>query len=126
MSPKLQRIFYYLFTALLTALMAFSVNMYFSNTENVKGYFESMGFPAWLVIPLAIVKILGIVAIWTRLSKFLKEWAYAGFFFDFTLAFFAHYFTDGGYLFSIFGLVFLAGSYYFDGKLHGNAGFNTD
>lgn len=30
------------------------------------------------------------------MSKTLKEWAYAGFFFDFVLAFFAHFMVNDG------------------------------
>lgn len=68
--------------------------------------FEGFGFPAWLVIPLAILKVLGIVAILTKKSKLLMEWAYAGFFFDAILAFASHYIAqDGGYLFSIIAIV---------------------
>ncbi|MEL6917104.1 MAG: DoxX family protein, partial [Bacteroidota bacterium] len=40
-------------------------------------------------------KILGLLAIWGNFSKWLREWAYAGFFFNTVLAFFAHYISDG-------------------------------
>ncbi len=33
--------------------------------------------------------ILGLIAIWSNKSATLKEWAYAGFFFNFVLAFLA-------------------------------------
>lgn len=42
------------------------------------------------MIPLAIAKILGLVAIWVNKSKLLRKWAYAGFFFNLLLAFVAH------------------------------------
>jgi len=90
-----QKIVYYLSTGLLTLLMLFSAQMYFFNYEMVQGFFTALGYPTYLIYPLAIAKILGLVAIWTRKSNLLKEWAYAGFFFDTVLAFFAHYFMDG-------------------------------
>ena len=31
----------------------------------IKGFFETLGFPTWLVYPLAIAKILGVIAILT-------------------------------------------------------------
>lgn len=52
--------------------------------------FQSLGYPTYLVYPLAAVKVLGLIAIWTRFSTSLVYFAYAGFLFDFLLAFFAH------------------------------------
>ena len=63
------------------------------------------GYPSYLIYPLGIAKVLGRIAIWTRLSPLLKEWAYAGFFFDVLLAFAAHYTTDGAIVPSLVGLV---------------------
>jgi len=67
-----------------------------------------------LVIPLAIAKILGLLAIWVFKNRALKEWAYAGFFFDVVLAFFAHIMVqDGEQLFALLGVIFVLSSYYF-------------
>ena len=62
----------------------------------VQGFFSHLGFPIWLIYPLAIAKILGIIAVLSRQSKLLTEWAYAGFFFDAVLALSAHQIVDGG------------------------------
>ncbi|NND77941.1 MAG: DoxX family protein [Flavobacteriales bacterium] len=68
--------------------------------------FVDYGFPSWIVIPLAIIKILGIIAVISKLSKVLMEWAYAGFFFDAALALCTHYVAgDGGYLISAIAIV---------------------
>ncbi len=110
---NLQKILYWLSTALLTAIMLFSVYHYFFNHEGIAGRFEYFGYPSYLVYPLAIAKLLGLLAIWGNFSKFLKDWAYAGFFFDTLLAFFAHYMTDEyGYLLSLFALVATLVSYF--------------
>jgi len=85
-----EKIAYWISTALMCALFLFSAYMYFTNTEAVQGYFNSLGFASWIVIPLAIAKVLGVVAILTDMSKLLREWAYAGFFFDVVLATTAH------------------------------------
>lgn len=109
---KAQKILYYLSTAILTAIMVYSVQMYLRNPVAIADYFESVDYPRYLVYPLAIAKILGLVAIWGNFSKWLKEWAYAGFFFDVTLAFTAHMVAkDGGELFSIIAFVALVVSY---------------
>ncbi|MEX0291480.1 MAG: DoxX family protein [Flavobacteriaceae bacterium] len=96
------KILYWTSTGLLTAIMLFSVYNYFFNHEAVVGFFEHFGYPTYLIYPLAIAKLLGLIAIWGNFSKFLREWAYAGFFFNGILAFFAHYVPDkSDYLFAL-------------------------
>jgi len=86
----------------------------------VTGFFEALSFPTWLVYPLAIAKILGVIAILSKQSKFLKELAYAGFFYDAVLALTAHLMNnDGGHLFSVIALVATVVSWYFDRKVYG-------
>ncbi|GAB5474582.1 MAG: DoxX family protein [Maribacter sp.] len=110
---KVQKIAYYLATGVLTAIMVYSVQMYLRNPDAIADYFESVDYPRYLVYPLAIAKILGLVAIWGNFSKWLKEWAYAGFFFDVMLAFTAHKVAqDGGELFSIIAFIALIVSYF--------------
>lgn len=97
----LTKVLYWASTIVLTLIMLFSVYNYFFNHEAIVGFFEHFGYPTYLVYPLAIAKILGLIAIWGNFSKWLKEWAYAGFCFNTLMAFFAHYITDGtGVLFS--------------------------
>jgi uncharacterized membrane protein YphA (DoxX/SURF4 family) len=45
--------------------------------------FHTLGYPLYLMKILGLSKILGAIAILTGLSPKLKEWAYAGFTFDF-------------------------------------------
>ena len=87
---KRVRIGYYVALGLFTALMLFSVFNYVFQNETVQGAFTSLGFPTFLIYPLAIAKLLGLVAIWTKQSVVLKEWAYAGFTFNIVLAASAH------------------------------------
>ena len=58
--------------------MLYSAQLYFFNTEMVQGFFKSFNYPSYIVIPLAIAKVLGIIAILFNKIKWLKEWAYAG------------------------------------------------
>lgn len=118
---KTQKIIYYVATGLLSLLMLFSAGMYFFNNAEVSGMFTNFGYPTYIIYPLAIAKILGVIAIWQTKSQTLKEWAYAGFFFDLILAFFAHYMvSDGEQGASIVGMAFLIGSYYFGKKIANN------
>lgn len=99
---------YYTAKGLLTALMLFSSGMYFLNYEMVVESFTQLGYPTYLIYPLAIAKILGLIAIWTKKSNTLKEWAYAGFFFDLVLALTAHlYVEDGEWSPAFAGILFL-------------------
>jgi len=58
--------------------------------ENLVVYFKSYGYPTYLIYPLAGAKIVGSLIILLSKNQFFKELAYAGFFFNFILAFFAH------------------------------------
>ncbi len=115
------KIIYWISTALLCGLMGFSAGMYFTKTEMVQGFFEHLAYPTYLIYPLAIAKILGIIAILSQYSKMLKEWAYAGFFFDLILALTAHAVVGDAVGMSAAGLIFLATSYIMDRRIHGNA-----
>ena len=112
----LQKILFWASTVVLTLIMCFSVFNYLTKYEIISGFFEHFNYPTYLVYPLAIAKILGLVAIWGNFLKWLKEWAYAGFFFNTLLAFFAHQITDGGGIaFSLIACICVLVSY-FTGK----------
>ena len=111
----------YAATALLSLMMLGSAGMYVFNHEEIKELFVSFGYPTYIIYPLAVAKILGVIALWIPGYKTLKEWAYAGFFFDFILAFFAHYMIgDGEQIGAVMALVLLGFSYYF-GRLYKNS-----
>lgn len=117
---KTNKIIFWISTGLLSLLMLFSaVYMYIINHDTVAvPNFEGLGFPTWIIYPLAIAKLLGIVAITTRKSAKLKEWAYAGFFFNFTLAIGAHLaVNDGQFAASALALVLLIVSYIFGERM---------
>jgi len=112
------KVIYWISTGLMCALFAFSAGMYFTQYEMVQGFFEHLGFPVWIIYPLAVAKVLGIVAVLSNKSQLLKEWAYAGFFFDAILAAAAHQITDGGGAgMSIGGIILVLVSRYYDSKI---------
>ncbi|WP_460220304.1 DoxX family protein [Psychroserpens sp. MEBiC05023] len=114
---KTTKIIYWIATVLLALLFLYSAQMYLFNTEMVKGYFESLHYPSYIVIPLAIIKILGVIMILWRQSNWLSEWAYAGFFFDLVLATAAH--LDAGHSLglSVIGIPLLFVSYFLGKKV---------
>ncbi|MES2558278.1 MAG: DoxX family protein [Bacteroidota bacterium] len=51
---------------------------------------ERLGFPVYSLTILGVWKILGVIAVLVPRFPLIKEWAYAGFFFNMTGALFAH------------------------------------
>lgn len=116
---KSQKIIYWVSTGLLTLMMLFSSGMYIFNHAEILKAFEALGYPTYIVYPLATAKILGLVAIWTKLSRTLTEWAYAGFFFNTLLAASAHHMIgDGEAGGALVGMVLVLVSYYSYKKLY--------
>ncbi|MBT8395083.1 MAG: DoxX family protein [Bacteroidia bacterium] len=114
---KRNKIIFYITTGLLTALMLFSASMYFFNHEEVATMFKNFGYPTYIIYPYAIAKLLGLFAIWNPNFKTLKEWAYAGFFYAFILAFFAHFMIgDGEQIGAVVAMILLIVSYIFNKK----------
>jgi hypothetical protein len=112
------KILYWISTVLLCGIMLFSATMYVTKTEMIRSFFAKLDYPIYLVYPLAAAKVLGVIAILTKKSTLLKEWAYAGFFFDAALATVAHFHSqDGGHVLSLTALVLVVVSRFFDNKL---------
>jgi len=108
------KLIFRIITGLLSIMMVLSASMYFIQHDVVTDTFNALGYPEYIVYPLAVAKLLGVLALWFSPSKALREWAYAGFFFDFVLALAAHVsVSDGQYIPSIIALILLAVSYFF-------------
>ena len=114
---KTNRIIYYVSTGLLTLLVLFSAGMYIFNYDEVSVMFTGFGYPTYLIYPYAVIKLLGLVVLWISSFKVIKEWAYAGFFYAFILAFFAHYMVgDGEQISALIAMILLIVSYIFSKK----------
>jgi len=111
---KINNIVYYISTALASFPLLMGAGNYIFNNEMIQGAFTSLGFPIWLIYPMAIAKILGVAAIWIpAVPKWLREWAYAGIFFNVILAAGAHMaVSDGSQGFAIIALVMVIVSRY--------------
>lgn len=115
------KVAYWVSTGLMCLIFFGGAAMYLFNYERAEGFFVSLGFPTWIIYPLAALKILGIVAVLTRRSNFLKELAYAGFFYDAILALAAHAMVkDGEYAPALACLVLIPASWFFDRKVFGS------
>ena len=109
---KLKRILYWVSTILLCAVFLYSAQLYFFKTELIKGFFESFNYPTYLVIPLAVIKVIGVIVILWRKNLWLTEWAYAGFFFDLVLATTAHEHAEHAIGLSVYAIPVLFISYF--------------
>ena len=115
---NINKIGFFAFTGLMSAMMLFSAGMYVFNYAEVSKIFTALGYPTYIIYPLAVLKMLGLIAIWSNYSRTLKTWAYAGFFYDFVLALSAHLsIGDGDFGGAVAALVLWTGSYVFDFRL---------
>jgi hypothetical protein len=89
--------------------------LYFIFYDTLVVYFKRYGYPTYLIYPLGIAKIIGSIIILYNKNKFLIDFAYAGFFFNFILAFFAHFMIGEFDPFPTISLILLLTSY-FTGK----------
>lgn len=74
----------------LSLMMVMSAMMFLTDEAGSADKFESLGFPAFLVLPLAIAKLAGVYALWGKTCWSLKHWAHGGFFLLFLIAMMGH------------------------------------
>lgn len=80
---KNTKLLYWLFTALFAALMLFSaIPNIICNDDSVKFIHDMLGYPVYIIPFIGIAKFLGVVILLIPGLKSMKEWAYAGLFFD--------------------------------------------
>ena len=80
---KKTKILYWVFTILFAALMLFSaVPSIITNADSIKLMHDMLGYPVYIIPFLGVAKLLGAIAILIPGLKKIKEWAYAGLFFD--------------------------------------------
>ncbi len=83
MSPKKINTLYWVFTILFSALMLFSSWESILVTDNSIQLIHGMlGYPAYFIPFTGWAKLLGVIAILVPGFSRVKEWAYAGLFFD--------------------------------------------
>jgi hypothetical protein len=74
--------------AIFSSFMLFSAIGELTLNETVVHSMEIIQMPVYLLYLLGILKISGIIALWLSPYNWIKEWAYAGFTFDFIGAIF--------------------------------------
>ncbi len=79
-------------------------------------YFKRYGYPTYLIYPLVGAKIIGSFVILKSKNRLLVDFTYAGFFFNFVLAFFVHLMVRELDPFPTISLVLLLTSYFTRGN----------
>jgi len=109
---KTTKIVHYIAKGLLSLLLLFSAGMYFFKNADISAAFLHLGYPTYLIYPLAFAKITAVIVLWLPSAKAIKEWAFSALFFEFVLAYFAHVMkADGQEMTAVLAMVFLAATY---------------
>lgn len=83
MSAKTINTIYWVSTVLFAGLMIFSsIGGIQPSKQAVELLHDNLGYPVYFIKFISIAKLLGAVAILIPVSRKVKEWAYAGLFFD--------------------------------------------
>ena len=83
MTTKKLTILYWVFTLLFALLMLFSaVGGLQPSTGAIQIMHDGMGYPVYFIQFVSVAKLLGVIAILVPRFNRIKEWAYAGLFFD--------------------------------------------
>lgn len=88
--PKTQKIIYWVSTVWLALGMTSTGIVQVSGMQDELDRMTELGYPAYFITILGVWKILGVVAVLTPRFALVKEWAYAGFFFNMTGAIVSH------------------------------------
>jgi hypothetical protein len=111
---KRDLIIYRVVTALFSLMLLGGAITYFVKYKMVSEMFISLGVPTEIIYPLAIAKILGIIAIWLINNSLIKNLAYLGFALDLIMAIISHLNAgDGGHFGPAIPLILLIISYVF-------------
>jgi len=105
---------YWVVTALLAALMLMGSVPDVLVVPQAVGVFKHLGYPTYLLSFLGTAKILGVLAVLLPCPRALKEWAYAGLFFDLSGALYSHLSTGDPvsvWAFPVIGLLLVGSSY---------------
>ena len=89
-SEKRNKIIYWIATVWMSlGMLSGGIAQLFKVKETVEGI-THLGYPAYFLTIIGVWKILGVIAVLVPKFPLVKEWAYAGFFFTITGAFYSH------------------------------------
>jgi hypothetical protein len=113
------KIYYWVSTIVFAGFMAFTAVPDVLKSEDAMKFIMALGYPDYFVPFIGVAKILGSLAICLPQLKKIKEWAYAGLFFDLIAAGYSILMVGGfnaGIFFIAAVILVGAASYYFNTK----------
>ena len=104
---------YKITTGLISLMTIAGATRYLFDRPFVEQAFTALGYPLFLITPMAVLKILGVIGILQNKSKFIKNLAYSGLFWNFNLAILSHIaMKDGEFAPALVCLILLVSSFY--------------
>jgi len=96
MTTKTTNTLYWIFTILFSVLMIFaSISGIQPSQEAIELMHDSLGYPIYFIQFISVAKLIGAVAILIPNFNHIKEWAYAGLFFDLSAAIYSGIASSG-------------------------------
>lgn len=92
---KRNTLLFWIFTGLFSAFMLTSTIPNILSTPEWVEAFKMLGYPLYMLPFIGVAKLLGIIALLVPGFPRIKEWAYAGLFFDLTGAVYSGLMTGG-------------------------------
>lgn len=118
---KTKKIIYWISTGVFSLMMLNSAYQYLTAAE-MEAAFQHLGFPEYFRIELGIAKLLGaLVLLVPKISREIKQFAYAGFSINLISGFIAHYSKGDATLYILLPFIFfgiLVISYIYYDKIH--------
>jgi DoxX-like family len=111
---KKLNLFYWIVTGLFGAFMLFSSIPNIMVMPESVTFMTHLGYPVYFIAFIGIAKLLGVIGILVPGFPTIKEWAYAGLFYDLVGATYSNIATDGfapGIFFMVLPFTFIALSY---------------
>ncbi len=124
MATKSEKVLYWSATGYMLLLMMMSVVSYHINHDGMAMMFVAFGYPAYLVYPLAYLKLIGVIVVITNRYNNLKEWVYATYYINMILAFVVHVVAENFYWHAALGLICVPISYIYSNKVRGRPSRN--
>lgn len=122
---KMTRIIYWTLTIVFAGFMAFTAIPDVMLVPDAVKFMSHLGYPNYFTVFIGVAKLLGAIAILVPGFRGIKEWAYAGLFFDLIGAFYSNVTVDGPnapmFVTMILLFAFGIGSYLYNRKVYGAA-----
>ncbi|MFA6219682.1 MAG: DoxX family protein [Erythrobacter sp.] len=121
-ATRVEKIVYWIATLLMAALILFSAQLYIFNHAAAAGFFERFGYPAYVVYPLAALKLVALAVILANRWRNLKDIAYGAYYLNMIMATAAHLIAGDNPVHAYVGLVAVPLSYVLSNRVRGMPG----